>query len=534
MKYLLTLLVFLILNTNNSAIAEQTWDQPTGARKDYYFLVPQKLTVISTGEPTDFYASYLSEELEWVKISPKYGWGVIANPFTFDWIPDYPIRNTSLGIHTSPRNENNYGFEPTDITDSLVNVIFANAEFYNVPTSYTFYEDYTLYFNYTPNTLPYSIQLEASYDEITWFEFKNVLINNSGQQKIEVFNDLVKDKPIKLRLTYNHRVGKQHNIATTSWISYNTPKFKVIDKLQLEYGIFNDITEFVLEYQKEYLSNNRSFILSYLVANQDTTFLDTIVPNQYIQTIKPIDIIKLNDFNGSVKVLYYSAWGELLNELTLKLQDKYLTLNQYSTDLIVGENVTFNWSNSNHFSKIKIYEAKLDFGSDEYNVIASDWDINKDYKVYKREPGVYKYLFEAQDGTQELFTESSPITWINKQQCKEDSLKVVIDSLYSLIASIKQDTLIYTLLVDAASSVIGENEEPLTEIEFLLAMDEFIKIDFNYNIKNIYLADLKGNFLPVMFANNSVELDISQFASGVYLMFIVKSDLKVKTYKFIK
>lgn len=527
-------LIMILATIPQSLFAEQTWDQPTGAKKDYYFLVPQKLTVVSTGEPTDFYASYISEELQWVRISPKYGWGVIANPFTFEWIPDYPIRHSSLGIHTSPRNENNYSVEPTDVTDSLINVIFATGEFINTPTSYTFYEDYTLYFNYTPNTLPYSIQLEASYDEVNWFEFKDVIINNTGQQRIDIFNDMVKEKPIKFRLTYNHPIGKQHNIATTDWLSYDTPKFKIVDKLQLEYGIFNDITEFFLEYKKENLKNPRSFVLSYLVVNQDTTFLDTLEPEQRVQAIKPIDIIKLNDYVGSVKVLYYSAWGELLNELVLKLEDKYLTLNQYSTKLNVGESVVFNWSNSNHFTKVKIYEAQLDFGSDEYYAIATDWSINKDYKVIKNEPGVFKYLFEAQDGTQELFVQSNPITWTNKFECKEDSLKAVIDSLYTLIASIKQDTLIYTLLVNESSSIIDENEEPLNEIEFLLAMDEFIKIDFKDNIRNVYLADLKGAFVPISLIGNSIELDISQFAPGVYLLFVVNDDLKVKRYKFVK
>lgn len=529
-KFSLYLLVLLFVFLNNT-FSDQTWDQPTGATKNYYFLVPAKLTVVSTNEPTDFYASYLNEELEWVKISPKYGWGVISNPFSFNWIPDYPIKNSSLGIHTSPRNENNFSIEPTDISDSLINVIFANAEFFNVPKTYTFYEDYTLYFNYTPNTLPYSVQLEVSYNEVEWFEFKNVMIDNSGQQKIEIFNDLVKTHPVKFRLTYNHIRGKAHDIAITDWINYSEVKFKVIDQLDLEYGVFNDITEFLLTYQKENLSNKRSFVLSYLVANRDTIFLDTIRPDEYTQTINPLEKINLNDYVGTIKILYYSAWGELLNTLTLQLDDKYLTLNQHLVTVNVNTPVNFNWSNSKHFSKIRIFEKE---GDQPYKLISGDWDINKDYRVVKRTPGQFTYLFEVQDLYEVLHTESKQVEWVNEYVCKDDSLKTVIDSLYTLIGSIKQDTLVYTILVNESNSIIGETEESLNEIEFLLALDDYIKVDFNYNVRNVYLVDLKGSFLPIGLVGNGVEIELSQYVPGVYLLFVVSDDLKVKTYKFAK
>ena len=104
----LIVFVLLILSLNISLNADQTWDQETAARETYYFLVPANLTVISTGTPTDFYVSYLSEDLEWVKTSKVYGWGTPQQPFTLTWVPDYPITNTSLGIHTSLRNENNF------------------------------------------------------------------------------------------------------------------------------------------------------------------------------------------------------------------------------------------------------------------------------------------------------------------------------------------------------------------------------------------------------------------------------------------
>jgi hypothetical protein len=530
-KFSFIFLFFIFLN-NIGTLADQSWDQPTGAKGNYYFLVPAKLTVISTGEPTDFYASFLTEELEWKQISPKYGWGVISNPFSFTWIPDYPIKNTSLGIHTSFRNENTYSIEPTDITDSLVNVIFANAEFFNVPLTYTFYEDYSLYFNYTPNTLPSTIQLEVSYDEITWLEFKNVEINNSGQQRIDIFNSLVNVKPIKFRLTYNHSRGKAHNIAITDWISYEYPKFNIVDKFELEYGIFNDITDFYLTYTKENLNNKRSFVLSYLVTNKDTIFLDTLYPSDYTQKISPLDKIKLNDYIGEIKVLYYSAWGELLNTLTLQLDDKYITLNQHSTILNVNEPVNFNWSNSKHFTKIRIFESNLDSTNVSYYLISNDWSINKDYKVIKTTPGNFKYLFEVQDGTETLLTYSNTISWVNEYKCKEDSLQTVIDSLYTLIGSIKQDTLIYTILLNESNSIIDETEKTLSEIEFLLVIDNYIRIDFRENLRNVYLADIKGSFIPINSQRNSIELDVSQYSFGTYILFVVTDNLEIKMYKF--
>lgn len=511
--------------------ADQTWDKPTGATKDYYFLVPANLTVVSTNTPTDFYASYLNEEMEWVRISSNYGWGVITNPFTFSWVPNYPIQHSSLGIHTSLRNDDNYSVEPTDITDSLINVVFANAEFTNTKPTYTFYEDYTLNFQYQLNTLPSNIALEATYNEIDWFTVTNVTIDNSGQQSIKFFNDLVKGLPVKFRLTYNHEIGNIHNIALTNWISYDIPKFSIIDKLDLESGLFNDITTFYLSYSKEHLNNKRSFVLSYLVAKQDTIFLDTLYPTNNSQVINPLDSIGSNDYIGNVKILYYSAWGELLNTIELKLDDKFITLNQHSININLGESVTFNWSNSNHFSKIRIFESNAD--TLKYNLIASNWDIKKDYTVFKTTPGKFKYLFEVQDQYETILTESQIITWLEKYHCKEDSLNVIIDSLYTLIGNIKQDTLVYTLLINESSSIINTNEIGLSEIGYVAVDNGMVRINFTENIRDIYIADLKGSFIPVNINGNNIEIDVTRYAPGVYILFIVTDDMVVKMFKFI-
>ncbi len=518
-----------------TAYSDQTWDSETGAVSNYYFLVPANLTVISTGTPSDFYASYLNEELEWVKITKNFGWGTPQMPFTFTWTPDYPITNSFLGVHTSPRNENNFSESPTDITDTTINVIFSTADFSNTFESYTFYENYSLSFNYIPNTLPSKLLLEVTYDELEWISVKEVFLDNSGQGKVDFFNDIVNVKPVRFRLTYDNEIGKTHNIALTNWIGYDTPKFTIINKTKLETFIYNDLDSFELLFNKSYLSNQRSFVISYLSAGLDTVLLDTIVPSVLSQTVDPLTVLNKLDYNGSFKILYYSAWGELLNTVTLTVEDKYFTMNQYKTTLPLGGELIFNWSNSEHFKKVRIYEASLDLGPDSLYVIAKDWDIKKDYKVIKNTNGTFIYKLVAQDNVNDLVIETSPITWTNMYVCPEDSLQTVIDSLTTKLKTIETvtDTVLIKIIMDETTSVINTNKDYVSKLEELIVIDNTIRKQLFYDIHQAYVGTITGTIQKLNVVNNLIDLDVSFYGSGIYFIHVLKPDASVVTYKFL-
>jgi len=526
-----------MLIQGNVMIGEQTFERASAAKKNYYFLVPASVSVVSNGTPTDFFCSVTSDSLNWTKISPKYGWGEVTNIFSFSWTPNDTISTGYLGIHTSLRNENSFSVEPTDVSDSVLSVKYATGDLFITDQNYTFYQDISLVFSYDINTLPRNLLLQVSYDGVEWNYFDDVNIDQSGRLLITSFNDLVLGSSIKFRITYNHINGSKYSIAESNWISYTQPKLIIKDKGSLENGIYDDNTKFKFEFSKSNLLNERSYVLTYLKVGLDTIFVDTLYSRLDVQYFTLFDYYKFKtDYSGEIELVYISAWGEVLNTLKLKLSDKWFTLGQHNIQVDLGDDLTFNWSNSKNFNKLTIYESTLDFGSDDWYIISKDWDVNlKSYTIKKTTPGAFRYRFVAKDGVEEFNIETDAIYFKPKYVCKEDSLNTVIDSLYTIITNIKADTLIYTIVVNELNSVLNEDSRYIKDIENVTIIDDMIYVWVRENVRNVYVADIAGSFTPIPITNpNTIEININNYASGLYLLFIVLDDMSVRTFKFLK
>ncbi len=532
MRFFKILFSVLLLSVT-FAFAEQSFEHKTAYQSKYYFLVPSTLTIVESGEPTDCYLSYLTNDLNWKRVSPIYQWG-LGNIYNINWTPDTVFTSGYLGLHIAPRNTKDFSFEPTDMTDTLVSVGFANATFVNPITEYWFLEEFEFTFSYEKNTLPYTIQFQYTYDEVTWFDYKNIQIDNSGLQSFKVVNEYFKDASVKFRLTYNHRFGQQHNIAITDWVKYSPSKLNIKNKGYLERGLWDDNTPLQLKFEKTNLTNlfYHDVIVSVVVGSDTITF-EKLLASDDDFTFKVLNYTLTSDYTGSVELLFYTPWGEFLNSITLNYLDKYLTVANLPTSIKPLENFYLLWSNSPNFKKISIEES---FNGSEFYKVKESWNITSTpYPYSLMMEGSYTFRITASDEFETLSTITNTIS-VESGHC--DSLELEIERLTLVIDSLKTietDSLVIIIVRDMDGSSVGEYEFKRSDIKFLNIENSLIEFTSREFVQDVFISDYVGN---VLYQTNidgySFSVDVSSYSTGYYFLLVLTDDKKVKMYKFLK
>lgn len=530
MKFLKHILAVFLISCG-SLLADQTFDAKTAYTHQYYYGVPAKLTIVEVGEPTDYYISYLSEDLTWEQITPKYVWG-LGNITTTTWLPLTTFEKSYLGIHTSIRNEGNYSFEPTDVTDTTVTVSFANGSLSLSGTEYIYKDDFGVVFYYNHKTLPETVQLQYSYNGVNWLDLKNLNLTSADSVAYTFYNDLFKDQPIKFRVTYNLVYGQRHNIAITDWVNYKGAELKIIDKGTWETGIWDDNSEFAIELQRYNYKDQD--ILPYLVLNSDTIAL---TPIKSVESFFSFNLMKhtfLKDYNGSVKILFYSSWGELLNSLTLKFSDKYLTLSETPEVVEVGTPFTLFWSNTTNFKKVRIEESK---DGSIFTEVVNDWDINKPYTIIRGEIGKFIFKVIAFDDYQTFVKNTNTVNVVSYIGC--DSLVeeiIVLKNKIDSLSSLSSDSLIIVLIVDRTTGVLKEYTLSRGSINQIIPINDVIYLTGLEGVVDVYISDYLGGILKSISTDGGVNYDmnISNVPFGFYFLFTVDKNNNIKSYKFVK
>ena len=536
MSYMSNIIVMILafFLTQYNLFADQSFESVTANNSKYYFAVPTKLTIVESGEPTDCYLSYTVDSINWKKVSPTYQWG-LGNIYTINWTPETTFTNGYLGLHTAPRNSRDFSFEPTDLTDVPVSVVFADAQFIEPITEYWYLDVFTFKFKYEVNSLPYTIQFQYSLDGVVWFDLKNIQIDNSGEQSFQIVNEYFKESPVKFRLTYNHIYGEVHNIAITDWVQYNQSSLKIRNKGYLERGLWNDNTIIELLLQKERLSNSffHDVIVSCVVGT-DTITTEIIASNDNSFTFNLLNYTLTSDYTGKVKLLFYTTWGQFLNELTLSYKDKFLTVSEIPTEVNPLEIFFIYWSGSDNFKKIKIEES---YNNSEFSAIIESWDIEKSPYSLSRMSGSYRYRITASDEfetlssvTNELVvtTPTNPCDSLSKEV---ERLTLVVDSL----SKIGTDSLTIILLVDKENNSVIERVvfENKNIINFQLS-DGNIDLTLREFIKQVYISDYTGGVISTdKVEGYSFYKNVSDLVNGYYYVVLITVD-GLRLYRFLK
>lgn len=523
-----------LLMSLTTTFAGQTFEHTTAYQSKYYFFVPTKLTIVESGEPTDCYLSYSTDSLNWKRVSPIYQWG-LGNIYTINWTPDTVFTSGYLGLHTAPRNTKDFSFDPTDVTDTLIDVVFANAQFINPITEYWAYDEFEFTFTYEKNTLPSTIQFQYSYDETTWFDYKNIQIDNSGKQSFKVVNEYYKDRPVKFRLTYNHRFGQKHNIAITDWVKYSPSSLKILNKGYLERGVWNDKTLLQLKFQKLHLSNLFFHdVIVTAVIGTDTITFEKLLANDDDFTFNVLNYTLTNDYTGKVKLLFYTSWGELLNTITLTYLDKYLTVGTLPMYVQPLQPIYLLWSNSENFTKVLIEES---YNGSEFYKVQESWNIaSTPYPTSLLKEGEYKFRITASDEfetlsstTNSFFVESG---FCDSLELEIERLNLVIDSL----SSIDKDSLIIVILKDRENnSVISEVGFRAKDVRTLNVDNSLLNLTSRELIKEFFVSDYIGNVVVQSKVENyTFSVDVSSYLTGYYFLIVLTDDNSIKIYKFLK
>jgi len=515
------------------SFSNQTFEHKTAYQSKYYFLVPSTLTIVESGEPTDCYLSYSINDTVWKKTSPVYQWG-LGNIYNISWVPDVVFNSGFLGLHTSPRNTKDFSVLPTDKTDTLVSVVFADATFIDPIKEYWFLDEFEFKFSYQKNTLPFSVQLQYSYDGVTWEYYQNIPIDNSGLQSFKLINDYIKDNPVKFRLTYNHIVGHVHNIAITDWVKYSPSKLNIKNKGYLERGIWDDKTPIQLKFEKVNLSNlfYHDVTVS-VVVGSDTITSDILPANTTNFTFNVLNYTLTNDYTGKVEILFYAPWGELLNKLTLNYLDKYLTVANLPQIIQPLDLFYLLWSNSSNFKKISIEQS---FNGGEFSKIKDSWNITSTpypYSLIKE--GLYTFKITASD---EFETISTITNVISVESFMRDSLTLEIQRLNLIIDSLKtieNDSLVIVIIKDEDGNSVGQYDFKRSGIKFLDVEGSSVNLESGEFIKDVFITDYIGNVIyQTKLGSYNFSYDISSYSVGYYFLVVLTDDKNVKIYKFLK
>jgi len=513
-KLILSLLLVIATNVN----AEQTFEQQTANKSEYFYDVEYQLEVIETNTPTDFYISELDVASNtWTKISNTFGWGN-SNTISVEYIPDRLISNGKLGIHTGNRNSGTFSILPTDVTDVDINVIYASGTFNNIDTIW--YDDiFYLTWDIDISTVPSRLELQYKLASGTWTGLGDVDV---ASKTIAVHNEFAM-QDVKFRLAYD---GINYAIAKTQNATFVNAELYVINKNEVELSTYKDGQKVQL-----LINSNRISEYTHIVVYKDGVEYGIIPYNQSVY-----EYTTSIGIDETILLEFYTEWGYKLNEVTIKSQYKWFEVGPIGSIYKVTDVIEFAWAYSTNFRYVYVYVQRN--SSETFTKINTNWQLQTNYK-YTVNPmdSTLKFKFVTDDVYTELNVETGLVTIID--ECKEDSLYKVIDDMAIVIdslKSVKPDTvnILVTLIKDIPLSVEIEDKNNIQDISVYSSISNgIITIDNPRTVSHLYIANYIGQVVYEV-SGNSVQptIDISGYNSGMYFMIIIEFDGTTSVYKF--
>lgn len=525
-------MLFLLLGTLGSALAEQTIHGNYRTSNTFYYGKTYPIEILRGIQPTSFYLAFSEDSLAtWTKTSGTFVWG---NEWKVtSWTPTSVTEKGYLGVFTGANGT--FSSTPYDTT-SILSVKVGEVSSMTLSRALVNVQDYiTLKWASKTVTLPDSIKLQ-SMESGTWTDIK-VLSSKATSTTFYNTSKSITD----LRLTY---LDGKYTLAQSS-VTYIQPEaeFTTIFNRDFNYGTTVKASGTYSSY-----TPIKFFIL-----------LDTLkeIQGTYSNGTFTVEVSVPKLLSSKIYTVFVTTnESQVLDTISIEFKNKFLNLSPVKSEYLTNEAVNIEWFYSKDVFTNKITFEKL---VDTTWVKITDWAVANEKLTFYFGPTKKTQLrATVSDSFDTIVTYTT--TFKVTEGCKEDSLRSVVGILNGLVAkkdsTIKlQKTIIdsLTVLVSASSTITGKDTTVIVILKNATGVEEKILVDniknINYassdasnlyisvgGLESIYIYNLKGNVVYQDFSPEPLpitRIDISTYASGVYILVYFKEN-KSYIYKFVK